>query len=296
MNPEVFITCAVTGSADSVGKHPAIPVTPEQIANAAIASAKAGAAIVHCHVRDPESGQGSRDVTLYREVVSRIRDSGVDMVINLTAGMGGDYVLNDDAGLGRPGPGSDLIPPLERLAHVEELLPEICTLDCGSMNFGDGRYVMVNVPDHLRAMARRIQQLGVRPEVEIFDSGHLWFAKQLIKEGLIDAPPMFQLCLGIPWGAPADTATMKTLADALPAGAVWAGFGIGRMQMPMAAQAVLLGGHVRVGLEDNLYLSKGVFADNAQLVTRARAIVENMGAVILGPQQAREKLKLTRRA
>jgi len=145
-------------------------------------------------------------------------------------------------------------------------------------------------------MARRIQQLGVRPEVEIFDSGHLWFAKQLIKEGLIDAPPMFQLCLGIPWGAPADTATMKTLADALPAGAVWAGFGIGRMQMPMAAQAVLLGGHVRVGLEDNLYLSKGVFADNAQLVARARAIVENMGAVILGPQQAREKLKLSKRA
>lgn len=296
MNPEVFITCAVTGSADSVGKHPAIPVTPEEIANAAIASARAGAAIVHCHVRDPASGRGSRDIALYREVVSRIRDCGVDMVINLTAGMGGDYVLNDDAGLGPPGPGSDLIPPLERLAHVEELLPEICTLDCGSMNFGDDRYVMVNVPDHLRAMARRIQQLGVRPEVEIFDSGHLWFAKQLIKEGLIDAPPMFQLCLGIPWGAPADTATMKTLADALPAGAVWAGFGIGRMQMPMAAQAVLLGGHVRVGLEDNLYLSKGVFADNAQLVARARAIVENMGAVILGPQQAREKLKLTKRA
>jgi len=296
MNPEVFITCAVTGSADSVGKHPAIPVTPEEIAGAAIASAEAGAAIVHCHVRDPENGQGSRDIALYREVVSRIRDSGVDMVINLTAGMGGDYVLNDDTDLSKPGPGSDLIPPLERLAHVEELLPEICTLDCGSMNFGDDRYVMVNVPDHLRAMARRIQQLGVRPEVEIFDSGHLWFAKQLIKEGLIDAPPMFQLCLGIPWGAPADTATMKTLADALPAGAVWAGFGIGRMQMPMAAQAVLLGGHVRVGLEDNLYLSKGVFADNAQLVARARAIVENMGAVVLGPQQAREKLKLTKRA
>ena len=292
MNYEVFITCAVTGSGDTVGRHPDIPVTPQQIADSAIAAARAGAAVVHCHVRDPETGQGSRDPALYREVVERLRGADIDMVVNLTAGMGGDWFVNEDGNPTAPGPGTDFIAPLARLVHIEELRPEICTLDCGSMNFGDGRYVMMNVPEHLRVMARRIRELGVRPEIEIFDTGHLWFAKQLIKEGLIDAPPLFQICLGIPWGAPADTASMKNMADALPDGAIWAGFGISRMEMPMVAQAVLLGGNVRVGLEDNLYLDKGVFASNAQLVARARAIVENMGARVLGPAEVRDKLAL----
>ena len=296
MNFEVFITCAVTGAGDTVAKHPEVPVTPAQIADAAVNAAKAGAAIVHCHVRDPETGKGSRDPALYREVVARIRESDVDVVINLTAGMGGDLVVGRGESPMEFGNDSDLVGPLTRLVHVEELLPEICTLDCGSLNFGDGNLVYVSTPEMLRAGAKRIQDLGVKPELEIFDTGHLSFTKQMLKEGLLDDPPMFQLCLGIPWGAPADTATMKAMVDNLPPGAVWAGFGIGRMQMPMVAQAVLLGGNVRVGLEDNLYLEKGVFASNAQLVERAAAIVSMMGATVLGPDEARARLGIRKRA
>jgi len=292
MNWEVFITCAVTGAGETVGKHPAIPVTPKQIAEAAIEAAQAGAAIAHCHVRDPETGKGARDVALYQEVVERIRASGIDIVINLTAGMGGDLYVGPEGAADTPAPGSDLVGALERLAHVEALRPEICTLDCGSLNFGEGNLVYVSTPDYLRAGAKRIRELGVKPELEVFDTGHLWFVNQMAKEGLLEDPPMVQLCLGIPYGAPADTGTMKAMVDNLPPDCIWSGFAIGRLQMPFVAQAALLGGNVRVGLEDNLYLSKGVFASNGQLVERAREILERLGAKVLNPDEARAKLKL----
>ncbi|SCK15630.1 3-keto-5-aminohexanoate cleavage protein [Vogesella sp. LIG4] len=295
MNQEVIVTCAVTGSGDTVGKHPNLPVTPRQIADAAIEAARAGATVVHCHVRDPHTGKGSRDPALYRELVDRIRSSGVDMILNLTAGMGGDLQIGPGETPMAFGEGTDLVGGLERLIHVEELLPEICTLDCGTLNFGDGDYIYVSTPAQLRAGAKRIQELGVKPELEVFDTGHLWFAKQMLKEGLLDDAPLFQFCLGIPWGAPADTTSMKALADNLPPGAIWAGFGIGRMQMPMVAQAVLLGGNVRVGLEDNLYLDKGVFASNGSLVERAIDIVQKLGARTLTPEEGRKKLGLKKR-
>lgn len=289
MNRNVIITCAVTGSGDTVGKHPAIPVTPEQIANSAIEAAEAGAAVAHIHVRDPETGIFSRDLQLYREVVERIRDSGSDVIINLTAGMGGDLVLDTQT----PSiavEGTDMANASERLAHIEVLKPEICTLDCGSLNFGDSLYV--STPAMLRQMAARVKEIGVKPELEIFDSGNLVFALQMMKEGLLDDRPLFQLCLGIPWGAPADTATMKLMADMIPDHANWAGFGISRMQMPMVAQAMLLGGNVRVGLEDNLFLDKGVFATNGQLVERAVGIINGLGAKVASAAQAREILGL----
>lgn len=295
MNHEVILTCAVTGAGDTVGRHPAIPVTPRQIAAAAIEAARAGATVAHCHVRDPATGKASRDPALYRELVEHIRAAGVDIILNLTAGMGGDLQIGAGEQPLQFGPGTDLVGPLERLVHVEELRPEICTLDCGTLNFGDGDFIYVSTPAQLRAGAARIQQLGIKPELEVFDTGHLWFAKQLLAEGLLDAPPLFQLCLGIPWGAPADTTTMKAMVDNLPAGAQWAGFGIGRLQMPMVAQAVLLGGNVRVGLEDNLYLDKGVFASNGALVERARQLVELMGARVLTPAEGRRKLGLPAR-
>ena len=291
MNPHVIITCALTGAGDTVDKHPAIPVTPTQIAAAAVEAAKAGATVVHCHVRDPQSGKGSRDPALYREVMARIRDAGVDIIVNLTAGMGGDLEIGAGENPLAFGPATDLVGPLARLVHVEELLPDICTLDCGTLNFGDGDTIYVSTPAALRAGARRITELGVKAELEIFDTGHLWFANQMIKEGLLH-DPLFQLCLGIPWGAPADTTTMKAMVDNLPAGATWAGFGIGRMQMPMAAQAVLLGGHVRVGLEDNLWLDKGVPASNGSLVERVIKLVECMGARPMTPAQGRVKMGL----
>ncbi len=295
MNNDVIITCAVTGAADALATHPDLPVTPAQIAAAAIEAGKAGAAIAHIHVRDPETGQGARDPALFREVVARIRESDTDIVINLTAGMGGDlYVTDEEPFL--PGPGTDFASPAERLAHVEELLPEICTLDNGSMNFGEGNYVMLNPVDHLRETARRIKALGVRPEIEVFDTGHLWFARQLIAEGLVEEPALFQLCLGIPYGAPADVGTFKAMVEQLPPGSNWTAFAISRHQMPFVAQSVLLGGNVRVGLEDNLYLSRGVLASNGALVERAVTLVEAMGARVLGPDEAREKFQLTRRA
>ncbi|CAI8783517.1 MULTISPECIES: beta-keto acid cleavage family enzyme [Pseudomonas] len=294
MNHDVIITCALTGAGDTTAKSPHVPVTPKQIAAAAVEAAKAGATVVHCHVRDPQTGKFSRDVALYREVMERIREADVDIIVNLTAGMGGDLEIGAGENPMEFGPNTDLVGPLTRLAHVEELLPEICTLDCGTLNFGDGDTIYVSTPAQLRAGAKRIQELGVKAELEIFDTGHLWFAKQMIKEGLLDNP-LFQLCLGIPWGAPADTTTMKAMVDNLPADAVWAGFGIGRMQMPMAAQAVLLGGNVRVGLEDNLWLDKGVLATNGQLVERAGEILSRLGARILTPAEGRAKMGLTKR-
>ncbi len=291
MNHDVIVTCAVTGAGDTLGKHPEVPVTPEQISNAAIAAAKAGASVAHIHVRDPETGLGSRDVNLFKEVVERIRDSETDVVINLTAGMGGDWVPSEE-NPSMPGPGTDMIGPEERLAHVKEIHPEICSLDCGTMNFGNGNEIYISPPGYLREMASMIQEWGVKPELEVFELGQIRFAKQMIKEGLINEPPMFQICLGIPWGAEQTVDSMKVMKDELPTNASWASFGIGRMQMPMAAAAVAMGGNVRVGLEDNLYLEKGVLASNDQLVTRVIEIIQRMGSRVLSPKETRDKLKL----
>ena len=297
VNREVFITCAVTGSGDTVGKSGKVPVTPKQIAEAALDAARAGAAVVHCHVRDPENGKPSRDAKLFREVTERIRDSDVDAVLNLTAGMGGDLVLG---GVETPLPprdnGTDMAGANERLAHVAECRPEICTLDCGTMNFGHGDYVMTNTPAMLREMAAQMKTLGARPEIEAFDTGHLWFGKQLISEGIIDEPALWQLCMGIPWGAPDDLNTLMAMVNNLPRGAVFSAFSIGKNAQAYPAAAVLAGGNVRVGLEDNLYLSRGVFATNAQLVERAANVVTNMGANVIGAEQVRAKLSLQKRA
>lgn len=295
MNRDVVVTCAVTGAGDTPGRSPHVPVTPAAIAADAVAAARAGAAVVHIHVRDPETGDPSRAVSLYRETVTRIRDAGVDVVLNLTAGMGGDLVLDAEDPL-KPVGGTDLVNALERLPHVEELLPEICTLDCGSLNFGEGNQLYVSTPDMLRAGARRVQELGVKPELEIFDTGQLRFARVLLDEGLIDAPPLFQLCMGIPYGAPADPGVLAAMVNLLPDGANFASFAIGRDQLPWVAQSMLLGGQVRVGLEDNLYLSRGVQATNAQLTERAVQIVQDLGGTVATPGRAREILGLRERA
>ena len=291
MNYEVIVSCAVTGAGDTVGKSPLIPVTPEEVANAAIEAAKAGAAIAHIHVRDPETGKGSRDPELFKKAVDRIRSSDTDVVINLTSGMGGDWTPSDDEPA-MPGPGTDMIGPLERLAHVKELLPEICSLDCGTLNFGDGNDIYIATPPYLRKMATLTKEWGVKPELEVFELGHLRFAKQMIAEGLIDEPPMFQICLGIPWGADHSVDMLKVMKDELPGEAVWGGFGISRMQMPIAAAAVAMGGNVRVGLEDNIYLERGVHATNAQLVEKVIGIIDRMGARPVTPAEARKKLGL----
>lgn len=292
---EVFITCAVTGAGDTVGKSPHVPITPAQIADAAIEAAKAGAAIAHCHVRNPETGAPARDPALYREVVDRIRASGVDVVINLTAGHGGDLVLGStEAPLPLDATGTDLPGAGERLEHLELCRPEICTLDCGTMNFGEGDYVMTNTPAMLRDLAARMRALGVKPEIEVFDTGHLAFAKQLVAEGLTDDPVMIQLCMGIPWGAPADMNTLAAMVSNIPEGWIYSGFSIGRMQLPYAGIMPVFGGHVRVGLEDNLFLSKGVPATNGQLVERAVTILEGMGLRVMTPDQARAKLGLNK--
>jgi uncharacterized protein (DUF849 family) len=296
VNWDVFITCAVTGAGDTAGRSPLVPVTPEQIAASAIEAARAGAAIAHIHVRDPASGRGARDPRLYREVVERVRAADVDVVLNLTAGMGGDLVLGgEDAPLPPDPAGTDMAGAAERLAHVEELRPEICTLDCGTMNFAaGGDYVMVNTPGMLQAMAGRVKALGVRPELEVFDTGHLVFVKQLIADGLIDPPPLIQLCTGIPYGAPDDPGTLLAMRNQLPEGAVFSAFSIGRMQLPFVAMAPLVGGNVRVGLEDNLMLARGVPATNGQLVERAVRILDAMNVRILTAADVRAKLGLTR--
>jgi len=289
VNNEVIISCAVTGSGDTASKHPDLPITPEQIANAAIEASNAGAAIAHIHVRDPATGAAARDLHLYREVVERIRASDCDVIINITAGMGGDLVLDsNDPNIAIAG--TDMINATERFAHIAELKPEMCTLDCGSLNFGESVYV--STPDMLRQMTAAAKAAGIKPELEIFDLGNLAFALQMHKEGLLDDKPLFQLCLGIPWGAPATTATMKTMVDMLPAQANWAGFGISRMQMPMVAQAMLLGGNVRVGLEDNLFLERGVLASNGQLVERAVTVIESIGSKVASSARARDILGL----
>jgi uncharacterized protein (DUF849 family) len=294
-NREVFITCAVTGAGDTAGRSDKVPVTPAEIAAAAVEAARAGAAVAHIHVRDPATKLGARDPELYREVVARVRDAGIDVVLNLTAGMGGDLVLGSAEAPFPPGAGTDIVGAGERLAHVAELRPEICTLDCGTMNFGEGDYVMTNTPAMLKEMARQIQALGVRPEIEVFDTGHLLLAKWLKAQGVIDDPVMIQLCMGIPWGAPDDIATFKAIVDNVPADWTFSAFSIGRNQLPYAALAMLAGGNIRVGLEDNLWIGKGELATNGALVERAAAIARGMGARLLTPAEVRAKLKLERR-
>jgi uncharacterized protein (DUF849 family) len=291
-----FITCALTGAGDSTGVSDKVPVTPEQIADSALDAAAAGAAVVHIHVRDPETGKGSRDPKLYAEVVERIRSSGTDVVLNLTTGMGGDLVLGGtESPLPPSDAGTDMASATERLIHVAELRPEICTLDAGTMNFAaGGDYIMVNTPQMVRAMAQGIRDLGVTPEVEIFDTGDLVLLNELVKEGIVDDPAMIQFCMGIPYGAPNDVLTLQSMVNNLPAGAVFSAFSISRFQLPYAALATLMGGNVRVGLEDNLYLSKGVLATNGQLVDRAKTLLEAMNVRVMTPAEVRDKLGLVK--
>jgi len=296
MTREVFITCALSGAGGTQDKSPHVPRSPRAIAEAARDAARAGAAAVHIHVRDPDTGAPSRDPALFRETVERIRDLEPDMVINLTAGFGGDLFFGPpDAPLPLT-PETDMIPAAERVAHVADCLPEICTLDCGTMNFAENDYVMTNTPGMLRTMGRAMTELGVKPEIEAFDTGHLWLAKQLVEEGVLDAPALVQLCMGVPWGAPNDLTTFNAMVSAVPESWTFSAFSLGRDQMPYVAAAVLAGGHVRVGLEDNLMIARGELATNAQLVERAAEIVERLGAKVMGPQPMRDMLGLVKRA
>ncbi len=291
---KTIISCAVTGSADTVGKNPAVPITPEDIAASALDAAKAGAAIVHIHVRDPETGQASMELEYYRRVVGLIRDSATDVVINLTTGYGGRFKPGEEDPL-TPGPGTTLIAPELRVQHVVELKPEICSLDVATMNSGGVRddTILINTPTHLRTMAEAIRKAGVKPELELFDVGHIMLANDMITRGHILAPAFFQLCLGIEWGAPATPAALTYMTSLLPEGATWSAFGIGREEYSVAAQCVLTGGHVRVGLEDNLYLERGVLApSNAALVEKAVDLIETLGESVASAQEAREILAL----
>lgn len=296
MNREVFITCAVTGSGSTQDRSPHVPRSPAEIASSAIDAARAGAAIVHCHVREPDTGKPSRRLELYREVTERIRASETDVVLNLTAGMGGDMVFGPAEAPLPPGAGADMIGAAERVEHVKRCLPEICTLDCGTMNFAEADYVMVNTPGMLQAMGRMMSGLGVKPEIEAFDAGHLWYAKRLVEDGVLESPALVQLCMGIPWGAPDDLNTLMAMVNNVPGDWTFSAFSLGRNQMPFVAAAVLAGGNARVGLEDNLMLGRGELATNAQLVERAVSIVENMGAKVIGPEAVRAKLGLAKRA
>lgn len=297
MNKEVFITAAVTGSGATQDRSPHVPRSPAQIADSAIAAAKAGAAIVHCHVRDPETGAPSRDLRLFREVTDRVRDSDTDVILNLTAGMGGDIVFGDvETPMQLSQAGTDMAGASERVAHVLECRPEICTLDCGTMNFAEADYVMTNTPGMLVAMGRMMSEMGVKPEIEAFDTGHLWYAKQLVAEGVLDSPALVQLCMGVPWGAPDDLNTFMAMVNNVPQDWTFSAFALGRNQMAYVAAAVLAGGNVRVGLEDNLWLRKGVLAENWQLVEQAHNLIENMGSRVIGPEETRAKLGLEKRA
>ena len=290
---QVIITCAITGGGDTVGKHPAIPVTPEQIATSSLEAAQAGAAIVHIHVRDPQTGKPSSKQELYAEVVDRIRARNEDVLINLTTGAGARFIPSaENPKVGAEG--TTLMAPQARVRHLEALKPELCTLDITTMNFGE--FVFVNTPAHLRIMAKAILELGIKPELELFDTGNIRLALKLIEEGVIAQPAMFQLCLGVPWGAPATVEALLLMRDMLPKGAFWTGFAIGPQEFPMVAQAVLLGGHARVGLEDNLYIERGKLApSNAALVEKAARIVEHLDCVPATPSQARTLLGLSKR-
>ena len=295
MNRDVFITCAVTGSGATQDRSPHVPRSPEQIANSAIAAARAGAAVVHCHVRDPDTGLPSRRLDYYREVTDRIRAAEIDLVLNLTAGMGGDIVFGPSSAPLPLAESTDMVGAAERVAHIAECLPEICTLDCGTMNFAEADYVMTNTPGMLQAMGRMMTELGVKPEIEAFDTGHLWYAKQLVADGILAPDALVQLCMGVPWGAPDDLNTFMAMVNNVPDSWTFSGFGLGRNQMAYVAASVLAGGNVRVGLEDNLWLGKGELTTNQNLVKRARTIIESMGARLIGPDEVRDKLGLTKR-
>jgi len=293
MSRKVILTCAVTGNAPFNPKHPAMPITPAQIADACVEAARAGASVAHIHVRDPETGGGSRDPKLFKEVVDRVRQSGTDIILNLTCGLGA-FFLPDPEDEARALPESDVIPVAERVRHLEECLPEIASLDITTGNQVEGtlEFVYLNTTRTLRAMAKRFQELGVKPELEVFSAGDILFGKSLISDGLIDGVPLFQMVLGVLWGAPATTETMIYQRNLIPENAQWAAFGIARDEMPMVAQSALLGGNVRVGLEDNLYLSRGVFATNGQLVERASTIINHLGMSVATPAEAREIMQL----
>ncbi|WP_349295553.1 3-keto-5-aminohexanoate cleavage protein (plasmid) [Thioclava sp. 'Guangxiensis'] len=296
MNRKLFLTAAITGAGATQDKSRLVPRSAREIADAAIEAAKAGAAIVHCHVRDPETGAPCRDRAYFRELTDRIRSSETDVVLNLTAGTGGDLTfgpVEDPMAFNQVE--TDMAGATERMAHIRDCLPEICTLDCGSMNFGDGDYVMTNTTNMLRAMGRQMTELGVKPEIEAFDTGHLWFAKQLVKEGVLDDPALVQLCMGVPWGAPNDLNTFMAMVNNVPSNWTWSAFSLGRDQMPYVAAAALAGGNVRVGLEDNLYLERGVMATNAQLVEKAANLLSTMGASLMGPDEVRAQLGLVKR-
>ena len=293
--PNIFITCAITGSGNTQDRSSNVPRSPKQIADSAIAAAKEGAAIVHCHVRDPETGTPSRDPALYRELTDRIRDSKTDVVLNLTSGMGGDMFFGPPSAPLPLQNDTDMGSAESRMEPIADCLPEICTLDCGTMNFGEGDYVMTNTPDMLRTMGRMMTELGIKPEIEAFDAGHLWFAKQLVEEGIIENPALVQLCMGIPWGAPNDLNTYMAMVNSIPSDWHWSSFSISRDQMPYVAASVLAGGNVRVGLEDNIWLEKDVLATNESLVKKATTIIEAMGSTLMSPQQVRNLLGLTKR-
>jgi len=288
MSRPVVITCAVTGGGPLSSRNRA-PVTPDEIATASLEAAREGASIVHIHVRDPQAGKPSGEFSLYESVVEKIRASSVDVLLNLTTGFGARYVP-DAADPKRGGPGSTILSPEQRCEHVLKLKPDICSLDMGSMNFGDT--VFMNTPKHLEAIASMVRQEGVVPEIEVFEPGHIRLAKNFIERGILKGPGWFQLCLGIAWGSPADARTMQYLAEQLPSGCGWSGFGIGEAQFPMAAQAAILGGHVRVGMEDNLYLARGVPASNRSLVQRAVTIIEALGFRVASPSEARRVLNV----
>ncbi len=294
--PNIFITCAITGSGNTQDRSSNVPRSPKQIADSAIAAAKEGAAIVHCHVRDPETGTPSRDPALYRELTDRIRDSKTDVVLNLTSGMGGDMFFGPPSAPLPLQNDTDMGSAESRMEPIADCLPEICTLDCGTMNFGEGDYVMTNTPDMLRTMGRMMTELGIKPEIEAFDTGHLWFAKQLVEEGIIEDPALVQLCMGIPWGAPNDLNTYLAMVNNIPSDWHWSSFSISRDQMPYVAASILAGGNVRVGLEDNIWLEKDVLATNESLVHKATTIVEAMGSTLMNPQEVRNLLGLTKRA
>ena len=296
IKPNIFITCAITGSGSTQDLSPNVPRSPKQIADSAIAAAIAGAAIVHCHVRDPKTGVPSRDPSLYRELTDRIRDSKTDVILNLTSGMGGDMFFGPPSAPLPLQNETDMGSAESRMEPIADCLPEICTLDCGTMNFGEGDYVMTNTPGMLRAMGSMMTELGIKPEIEVFETGHLWFARQLVKEGIIESPALVQLCMGIPWGAPNDLNTYMAMVNNIPSDWHWSSFSISRDQMPYVAASVLAGGNVRVGLEDNIWLEKKVLATNESLVKKATTIIEAMGSTLMNPQQVRDLLGLTKRS
>lgn len=289
---KTIITCAVTGNLTKPEQHPGLPVTPEQIANASLDAARAGAAAVHIHVRDPETGRPSMDIALYREVMQRIRAQDTDVIINLTTGPGGRFIPSDDDPK-VAAPGTTLMRPEDRVEHILALRPDICSLDLNTMNSGGD--VVINTPKNVTRMAAVIREAGVKPELEIFDSGDMHLALDLIKSGVLDGPGLWTFVMGVKYGFSASPASVLYARSLLPAGAQWAAFGIGRFEFPMVAQAWLAGGHVRVGLEDNIHISKGVLAEsNAALVKRASDIVQSLGGELATAQEARELLGLTR--